>query len=74
MQDEQHLSIQDLAAKLTEGIDQLGSGDTSKEGVHELQDVARELYERLTVLRFKAFEPKQQAEEEPVVQLSLIHI
>lgn len=68
MQDEQHISIEDLAAKLSEGIEQLGSGDTSKEGVHELQDVARELYERLTVLRFKAFESKNQAEEEPEVQ------
>jgi len=64
MQDVQHISIEDLAAKLLEGIEQLGSGDTSKEGVHELQDVARELYERLTVLRFKAFVSKQQTDEE----------
>ena len=72
MQDEQHISIEDLAAKLSEGIEQLGSGDTSKEGVRELQDVARELYERLTVLRFKAFESKQQPDrlpaKEPEVQ------
>lgn len=64
MQDEQHISIKALAEKLSEGITQLGSGDTSKEGVHELQDVARELYERLTVLRFKAFESKELVDED----------
>ena len=65
MHDEQHISLEDLAAKLSGGIKQLGSGDTSKEGVNELQNVARELYERLTVLRFKAFETKQEQHIEP---------
>ena len=65
MHDEQHISLEDLAAKLSGGIKQLGSGDTSKEGVNELQNVARELYERLTVLRFKAFETKQERHIEP---------
>lgn len=79
MQDEQHISIKELAAKLSEGIEAMGSGDTSKEGVHELQDVARELYERLTVLRFKAFENKveeveieEEEEEEDENQIDLI--
>ena len=56
MDSEKHIPLGDLIKELEKGIEGLNSGGSSKDAVHELHLLSRELHERLTVLRFKAFE------------------
>ena len=56
MDSENHIPLSELIKRLSYGVNSLNSGDASKEEVHQMLDLSRELHERLTVLRFKAFE------------------
>jgi hypothetical protein len=56
MDSEKYIPLTDLIKDLERGVEGLKSGDSSKDSVHELHLMSRELHERLTVLRFKAFE------------------
>ena len=54
-----HISLTDLIKKLNVGLESMNSGEASIEKVQEMLSLSRELYERLIVLRFKAFEFSQ---------------
>jgi hypothetical protein len=64
--------IQELAATLQAGLDELSVGKLSVEQLEMLTDHSRELYERLVVLRYKAYytsvkgEKMEAKEAEPV--------
>ena len=80
MESHKHITISDLIKKLDEGVDALNSGEASKEEVQEMLSLARELHERLAVLRYKAFEAsnsndddeKAKVEEISEAQIDLI--
>ena len=63
MDSENHIPLSDLIKSLSEGVNALNSGDASKEEVHQMLSLSRELHERLTVLRFKAFEGSANSED-----------
>lgn len=48
--------LQELAGVLADGLDALQSGKLSVKQLEELTESSRELYERLVVLRFKAYD------------------
>lgn len=50
-----YMSLSALVKKLTEGINRLESGSLSVAEVTEQTDCARQVYERLVVLQYKAF-------------------
>ena len=56
MESDKHITLTDIIKRLSNGLEILNSGEPSKEEVHELLALSRELHERLAVLRFKAFE------------------
>ena len=56
MESDKHIPLSDLVKRLEEGVEGINSGEATKEEVHDMLMLARELHERLTVLRFKAFE------------------
>ena len=56
MTDEKHIPLENLAAQIEQGVRDMQSGNMSKEGMEQLQIKSRDLHERLTILRFKAFE------------------
>jgi hypothetical protein len=62
--------MQELAAELSDRLDQLESGLLSKSQLEDLTEHSRELYERLVVLRFKAYnqevKPEVEANERPI--------
>ena len=55
MESDKHIPLSDLVKRLEEGVEGINSGEATKEEVHDMLMLARELHERLTVLRFKAF-------------------
>ena len=56
MESDKHIPLSDLVKRLEEDVEGINSGEATKEEVHDMLVLARELHERLTVLRFKAFE------------------
>lgn len=56
MNNEKHIPLQELVDQLQAGVSDIDAGNMSNDDVMSLHDKAREFYERLTVLRFKAFE------------------
>ena len=70
MESDKHIPLSDLVKRLEEDVEGINSGEATKEEVHDMLVLARELHERLTVLRFKAFEVSNGdppvAEEAPV--------
>ena len=56
MGDEKHIPLENLAAQIEQGVRNMQSGNMSKEDMEQLQVKSRDLHERLTILRFKAFE------------------
>ena len=56
MESDKHIPLSDLVKRLEECVEVINSGEATKEEVHDMLMLARELHERLTVLRFKAFE------------------
>lgn len=60
--------IQELAATVLAGLDELSLGKLSKEELEMLTDHSRELYERLVVLRFKAYDNEVKGTAVPVVE------
>ena len=70
MESDKHIPLSDLVKRLEEDVEGINSGEATKEEVHDMLVLARELHERLTVLRFKAFEVSNSdhpvAEEAPV--------
>jgi hypothetical protein len=57
--------MQELAAELSDRLDQLESGLLSKSQLEDLTEHSRELYERLVVLRFKAYNQEVKPEVAP---------
>lgn len=70
MESDKHIPLSDLVKQLEEDVEGINSGEATKEEVHDMLVLARELHERLIVLRFKAFEVSngdhRVAEEAPV--------
>ncbi|PCJ81641.1 MAG: hypothetical protein COA49_03790 [Bacteroidetes bacterium] len=60
MAEEKHIPLEDLVSLLQKGVKELQAGNLSKGGVDLLQTQSRELHERLTILRYKAFENRIQ--------------
>lgn len=56
--------MQELAAELSDRLDKLESGQLSKSQLEDLTEHSRELYERLVVLRFKAYDNEVKPQEE----------
>ena len=56
MANEKHIPLSEIINSLSEGVKSINSGEASKEEVHDMLAMSRELHERLAVLRFKAFE------------------
>jgi hypothetical protein len=56
--------MQELAAELSDRLDKLESGQLSKTQLEDLTEHSRELYERLVVLRFKAYDQEVKPHEE----------
>ena len=63
METEKHIPLKSLAKQLEEGVSEISSGEVSNEALLELQIKSRDLYERLTVLRHKAYEALALKEE-----------
>lgn len=63
--------MKEIAADLNDRLDQLEVGSMSKENLEMLTEQSRELYERLVVLRFKAYdkEVKGDIKEEAQVEI-----
>jgi hypothetical protein len=64
MGDEKHIPLENLAAQIEQGVRDMQSGNLSKEGMEQLQIKSRDLHERLTILRFKAFEAMVRLDED----------
>lgn len=68
--------MKEIAADLNDKLDQLEVGTMSKEHLEALTEQSRELYERLVVLRFKAYDKEikneTKAEETPVKETPAI--
>lgn len=58
--------LQELISALQEGMDELNIGKLSIDQLDNLTDHSRELYERLVVLRYKAFDQLSKAESAPI--------
>jgi len=54
--------MKDIASELNDTLDQLEVGSISKENLEMLTEQSRELYERLVVLRFKAYDKEVKSE------------
>jgi hypothetical protein len=63
MANEKYVPLEKLAAQIEQGVRDMQSGNISKEDVERLQVQSRDLHERLTVLRFKAFEAVAQSDD-----------
>ena len=63
MTDEKHIPLENLAAQIEQGVRNMQSGNMSKEDMEQLQIKSRDLHERLTILRFKAFEAMVKLDE-----------
>lgn len=63
MGDEKHIPLENLAAQIEQGVRNMQSGNMSKEDMEQLQVKSRDLHERLTILRFKAFEAMVKLDE-----------
>lgn len=71
--------LKEIASELNAKLDELHIGKLSKEELEQLTEYSRELYERLVVLRFKAYDKEvkmptdTQSEEkkEPVISLAI---
>ena len=63
MGDEKHIPLENLAAQIEQGVRNMQSGNMSKEDMEQLQIKSRDLHERLTILRFKAFEAMVKLDE-----------
>lgn len=64
MGDDKHIPLENLAAQIEQGVRDMQSGNMSKEGMERLQIKSRDLHERLTILRFKAFEAMVKVDED----------
>ncbi|MDG2312011.1 MAG: hypothetical protein P8L64_06465 [Flavobacteriales bacterium] len=64
MGDDKHIPLENLAAQVEQGVRDMQSGNMSKEGMERLQIKSRDLHERLTILRFKAFEAMVKVDED----------
>lgn len=64
MANDKHISLTEIIESLSNGVESINSGDASKEEVHEMLALSRELHEKLAVLRFKAFEAAALEQEE----------
>ena len=62
--EQQYASMQEIAALLKDKISELESGSASVDELDSMVNKARELYERLVVLRHKAFDTLVEKEEE----------
>jgi hypothetical protein len=58
--------MQELAAELSDRLDKLESGQLTKSQLEDLAEHSRELYERLIVLRFKAYDNEVKPNEPSV--------
>lgn len=58
--------MQELAAELSDRLEKLESGQLSKSQLEDLTEHSRELYERLVVLRFKAYDQEVKPQDEPL--------
>ena len=63
MANDKHIPLEELAAQIEQGVRDMQSGNISKEDVERLHIQSRDLHERLTVLRFKAFEAIVQSDD-----------
>ncbi len=74
-------SLVEITKTLNDKVEKLSKGKLDVEGVEKLTDSARELYERLVVLRFKSYEginteikidaSKKEISEEKIVELEI---
>ena len=64
MGNEKYIPLENLAAQIEQGVRDMQSGNLSKEGMEQLQIKSRDLHERLTILRFKAFEAMVRMDED----------
>lgn len=60
--------LQELISALQEGMDELNIGKLSVDQLENLTDHSRELYERLVVLRYKAFDQLSKQESTPPME------
>ena len=70
MENDKHISLKDLVKSLDQGVKSMNQGEASSEEVNDLLNIAREIHERLAVLRYKAFEASV-AEDEKVEDVVL---
>jgi hypothetical protein len=63
MANDKHIPLEELAAQIEQAVRDMQSGNISKEDVERLHIQSRDLHERLTVLRFKAFEAIVQSDD-----------
>jgi hypothetical protein len=70
MSPEKHISLEELVSQLDNNVRDLKDGKLSTQEIIEMHAVSRKLYERITVLRYKAFETVVQkgAEGEDLIQ------
>lgn len=61
--------LKDIASELNRKLDLLMMGSLSKQELENLTDESRELYERLVVLRYKAYDDEVKGEAAPVEQI-----
>lgn len=60
--------LQELAQSLAQGLDALKSGRLSVDELEDLTEHSRELYERLVVLRFKAYDAHSKVQSTPEIE------
>ncbi|HHZ97251.1 MAG TPA: hypothetical protein EYN67_17285 [Flavobacteriales bacterium] len=63
---DKHIPLEDLVSQLEKGVKEMVVGNLSKEGMELLHQQSRELHERLTILRYKAFEAMVQSADNEV--------
>ncbi len=56
MDSDKHIPLSDLVKRLDKGVVGIDFGKATKEEIHDMLVLARQVHERLAVLRFKAFE------------------
>jgi len=67
------MGMNELLDKLKNGIDRLDSGTLAVSELEELTEVSRELYERLVVLRYKAYDDSIKAQEAIISEPEIIN-
>ena len=70
MENNKNIPLKDLVKTLDQGVKSMNQGEDSSEDVNNLLTLAREIHERLAVLRHKVFEASV-AEEEKVEEVAL---